>query len=61
MFVRFDETRQTISSAPVHAVQHQTGQMDVEVGGESEALDQRDATTMAFIVLEPSAQPADGA
>ncbi len=36
------EFRRPVSAAPVHAVQHQAVQVDVQVGGLPEALDQRD-------------------
>jgi hypothetical protein len=52
---RFDEHRQTIGVAPVHAVQHQAVQVDVEVGGGAEALDQRDGAAVACVGLQPRA------
>jgi hypothetical protein len=50
---RLDEGRRAIDAAAVHPVQHQTVQVDVEVGSGSEALDQRDGATVAFFGLEP--------
>nr|WP_234413820.1 hypothetical protein [Ideonella sp. A 288] len=48
-----DEGRHAVATAPVHAVQHQAVQVDVEVGGRAEALDQRDGAAVAFVGLEP--------
>jgi hypothetical protein len=50
---RVDETGHAIGAAAVHAVQGQAVQVDVQVGGEPEALDQRDSATVAFVSDEP--------
>ena len=50
-----DEGRHTIGAAAVHAVQHRAVQVDVQVGGGSEALDQRDGAAVAFVASEPNA------
>jgi len=42
-----------IDAAAVHAVQHQAVQVDVEIGGRPEALDQRDGAALAFVGDEP--------
>jgi hypothetical protein len=47
--------RRAIGTAAVHPIQHQALQVDVEVGGGSEALDQRDGAALTFIGLEPGA------
>ncbi|MBL0296725.1 MAG: hypothetical protein IPQ21_05900 [Betaproteobacteria bacterium] len=47
-----DEAGQTVGVAPIHPVQHEAVQVDVEVGGRAEALDRRDGAAMAFIGLE---------
>jgi hypothetical protein len=52
---RHDEAGRAVGVAAVHAVQHQAVQVDVEVGGGSEALDQRDGAALTFIGLEPGA------
>jgi hypothetical protein len=49
-----DELRHTVGTAPVHAVQHQAVQVNVEVGRRAEALDQRDRAAVGFVRLEPS-------
>ena len=51
--VRLDERRRAVGAAPVHPVQHQAVQVDVEVGRRAEALDQRDGAAVAFVGLEP--------
>ena len=48
----FDKDRLTVS-APVDAVEHQAVQVDVQVGGRSEALDQRDRAAVGLGGLEP--------
>jgi hypothetical protein len=53
--IRLDEGRRAIGAAAVHPVQQQTVQVDVEVGGGSEALDQRDGAALAFVDAEPGA------
>jgi hypothetical protein len=50
----FDELRCTFGTAPVHAVQHQAMQMNVEVGRRPKTLDQRDGAAVGFFGLEPS-------
>ena len=47
-----DEDRGVVGTASVHAVQHQAVQVDVEVGGRAEALDQRDGAAVGFVGLE---------
>jgi hypothetical protein len=49
---RFDEDRQAIGAAPVHAVQHQAVKVNVEVGRRAEALDQRHGAAVA-LSLQP--------
>ena len=49
-----DEDRLTVGAAPVHAVQHQAVQVDVQVGGRPEALDQRDGAAVGLVCLEAS-------
>ena len=51
--IRLDEGRRAIGAAAVHAVQHQTVQVDVEVGGRAEALDQGDRAALTLVALEP--------
>lgn len=41
-----DEDGFTVGAAPVHAVQHQAVQVDVELGRRPEALDERDRVAM---------------
>jgi hypothetical protein len=53
--IDFDEGRHTVGAAPVHAVQHQAVQVDVQVCRRAEALDQRAAAAVAFVGLEPCA------
>jgi hypothetical protein len=53
--IRLDKGWRAIGAAPVHPVQHQTVQVNMEVGGGSEALDQRDGAALTFIGLEPRA------
>ena len=48
----FDEDRLTVS-APVHAIEHQAVQVDVQVGGRAEALDRRDRSAVGLIGLQP--------
>ena len=43
-----DEDRRTVSAWPVHAVQHQAVQMDVQVGRRPKALDQRDRAAVGL-------------
>jgi hypothetical protein len=50
----FDEFRHSVGTAPVHAVQHQAVQVNVEVGRRAEALDQRDRAAVGFVRLELS-------
>lgn len=50
---RLDETVPAIGTAAVQAVQEQAVQVDVQVGGVTETLDQRDRATVAFISEEP--------
>ena len=42
-----------ISAAAVHTVQHQTMQVDVEVGRRAEALDQRDRAALTLAGAQP--------
>jgi hypothetical protein len=49
----FDELRHAIGTTPVHPVQQQAVQVDVQVERRAEALDQRDGAAMAFVGLEP--------
>ena len=46
-----DEDRLTLG-APVHAIQHQAVQVDVEVGGRAKPLDQRDRAAVGLLGLE---------
>ena len=39
--------------APVHAVQHQAVKVDVEIGGRSKSLDQRDRAAVSLLGLQP--------
>ena len=50
-----DEGWRAISAAQINPVQHEAVQVNVEVGGGPEALDQRDGATVAFVGLELSA------
>jgi hypothetical protein len=50
----FDEHRHAFGAAPVHPVQHQAMQVDVEVGRRPKTLDQRDGAAVGFVGLEPS-------
>ena len=50
---RLDEAGRAVAVAAVHAVQHQTVQVDVQVGGRAEALDQGDRAALTFVALEP--------
>jgi len=50
-----DEHRQAIAAAPAHPVQHPAVQVDVQVGGSAEALDQRDSAAVALFAFEPNA------
>ena len=50
----FNELRRAACAAPVHAVQHQAMQMNVEVGRRAKTLDQRDRAAVGFVGLEPS-------
>ena len=38
--------------APIHDIQHQAVQVDVEVGGRSKSLDQRDRAAVGLLDLE---------
>ena len=38
--------------APIHAVQHQAVQVDVQVGGRAKPLDQRDRAAVGLLGLE---------
>ena len=49
-----DERRLAIGAAPVHPVQHQAVQVDVEIGRRAKALDQRDRATLGRVYLEAS-------
>jgi hypothetical protein len=49
---RFGEDRPAMGVAAVHPVQHQAVQVDVEIGGRAQALDQRDGTALAFVTLQ---------
>jgi hypothetical protein len=49
---RLDEGWCAIGAAPVHAVQHQAVQVDVQVGGRAKTLDQRHGTAVAFVGFE---------
>ena len=44
----FDELRRAFGAAPVHAVQHQAMQANVEIGRRAKALDQRDRAAVGF-------------
>ena len=48
----FEESRHTVFAAPVHAVQHQAVQVDVQVGGRAEALNERDRAAVGLVGLE---------
>jgi hypothetical protein len=50
---RLDEGGRAVGTAAVRAVQHQAVQVDVEVGGGPEALDQSNGATVAFVSDEP--------
>ena len=39
--------------APIHAVEHQTVQMDVQVGGRAESMDERDRAGVGYGAFEP--------
>jgi hypothetical protein len=41
-------------SAPIHTVEHQTVQMDVQVGGRAESLNQRDRACIGCSALQAS-------
>jgi hypothetical protein len=47
--LRLDEGRRAIGTAAVHPIQHQAVQVDVEVAGRSEALDQRDGAALSLV------------
>jgi hypothetical protein len=49
----FDERRQTVGTAPAPTVRRQAAQVHVEVGGGSQALDQRDGAAVAHLGLQP--------
>jgi hypothetical protein len=49
-----DKSRHAVTTASVHAVQHQEVQVDAEVGGGAKALDQRDRAAVAFVGLSPA-------
>ena len=46
------EFRRAFSAAAVHTVQHQAVQVDVQVGGRAEALDQRDRAAVGLACFE---------
>jgi len=48
----FYEDRLTVG-APVDAIEHQAVQVDVQVGGGTKSLDQRDRATVGLIGLQP--------
>ena len=50
-----DEHRHAIGAAPVHPVQHQAVQVDVEVGGRAKTLDQHDGAALALFAFESNA------
>ena len=50
----FDELRLPVNATPVHAVQDQAVKVNVEVGRQAEALNQRDRAAVGFLRLEPS-------
>ncbi len=50
--IHFDEGWRAISAAPIRPVQRQAVQVNVEVGGRAEALDQRDGATAPLVGLE---------
>jgi hypothetical protein len=52
---RLDEGRHSVAGAPVHAVQHQAVQVDVELGSRAEALDQRHGPAVALARIQPGA------
>ena len=55
--IRLDEGRRAIGFAAVDAVQDQTVQVDVQVGGGPEALDRRDGAAVAVVVSD---EPGSG-
>ena len=50
----FDECRRAVGVTPVHAVQHEAIEVNVEVGRRAKALDQRDRAAVSFVRLVPS-------
>jgi hypothetical protein len=56
--IHLDEARHANVAAPVHAVQHQAVQMDIQVGRRAKALDERDGAAVAFVGLQPRRGPA---
>jgi hypothetical protein len=49
---QLDELRRTVSTAPVHAVQHLAMQVDVQIGRRAKALDQRDRAAVGLVGLQ---------
>jgi len=49
----FDEDRFTFGVTPVHAVQHQAVKVNVEIGGRTKSLDQRDRAAVGLVGLQP--------
>jgi hypothetical protein len=49
--LREDDLRLAVCAAPVHAVQLQAVQVDVEIGGRARALDQRDDAAIGLVGL----------
>ena len=47
-----DEDRGAVAAKSVHAVQHQAVQVDDEIGGRPEALDQRDRSAVGLVSIE---------
>ena len=50
----FQKNGHTVGAAPVHAVQHQAVQVNVEIGRRAEALDQHDRAAVGLVCLDPS-------
>jgi len=49
----FDEDRFAFGVAPVHAVQHQAVKVNVEIGGRTKSLDQRDRAAVSLLGIQP--------
>jgi 6-phosphogluconolactonase (cycloisomerase 2 family) len=57
----FDELRSPVIAAPVHAVQDQAVQVEVQVGGRAQALNQSDRTAVSLGTISSYAVQKSGA